>query len=134
MTLGLSPGLYLLAASTGTGKTALAGQIALHVAEQHGPVIFVSMELTAVDLGVRLVSVITNIAKEQLIAGKLTADQQQQALESIERLSRSRLHMVYGSGYTSSDVRAYALQVQASEAAKWTKVAWTLTSWYRPLA
>jgi len=28
MTLGLSPGLYLLAASTGTGKTALAGQIA----------------------------------------------------------------------------------------------------------
>ncbi len=53
MTLGLSPGLYLLAASTGTGKTALAGQIALHVAEQHGPVIFVSMELTAVDLGVQ---------------------------------------------------------------------------------
>jgi len=36
MTLGLSPGLYLLAASTGTGKTALAGQIALHVAEHHG--------------------------------------------------------------------------------------------------
>jgi hypothetical protein len=26
--------------------------------------------------------------------------------------------MVYGSGYTSSDVRAYALQVQASEGAK----------------
>jgi replicative DNA helicase len=52
MTLGLSPGLYLLAASTGTGKTALAGQIALHVAEQHGPVVFVSMELTDVDLPV----------------------------------------------------------------------------------
>jgi replicative DNA helicase len=118
MTLGLSTGLYLLAASTGTGKTALAGQIALHVAEQHGPVIFVSMELTAVDLGVRLVSVITNIKKEQLIAGKLNPDQQQHALESIERLSRSRLHMVYGSGYTSSDVRAYALQVQAGVGAK----------------
>jgi len=43
MTLGLSTGLYLLAASTGTGKTALAGQIALHVAEQYGPVIFVSI-------------------------------------------------------------------------------------------
>jgi len=33
----------------------------LHVAERHGPVIFVSMELTDVDLAVRLVSVITNI-------------------------------------------------------------------------
>jgi replicative DNA helicase len=118
MTLGLSPGLYLLAASTGTGKTALAGQIALHVAEHHGPVVFVSMELTAVDLGVRLVSVITNIKKELLIAGKLNAIQQQEALASIERLSHSRLHMVYGSGYTSSDVRAYALQVQAGEGAK----------------
>src|SRR5439155_24902370 len=105
MTLGLSPGLYLLAASTRTGKTAIAGQIALHVGERHGPVVFVSMELTDVDLGVRLVSVITNIKKEQLIAGKLNADQQQQALESIERLSRSRLHMVYGSGYRSSDGR-----------------------------
>jgi replicative DNA helicase len=67
MTLGLSPALYLLAASTGTGKTALAGQIALHIAEHHGPVVFVSMELADVDLAVRLVSVITNIKKEQLV-------------------------------------------------------------------
>src|SRR5690348_16335586 len=70
--LGLSPGLYPLAASTGTGKTAIAGQIALHVAEHHGPVVFVSMELTDVDLAVRLVSVITNVKKEQLVSGKLT--------------------------------------------------------------
>src|SRR5438445_10624994 len=75
MTLGLSQGLYLLAASTGTGKTAMAGQIALHVAERHGPVIFVSMELTDVDLAVRLVSVITNIKKEQLVLGNLSTDQ-----------------------------------------------------------
>jgi hypothetical protein len=34
-------------------ERALAGQIALHVAEHHGPVVFVSMELTDVDLAVR---------------------------------------------------------------------------------
>jgi hypothetical protein len=34
---------------------------------------------------------------------------------AIERLSWSRVHIVHGSGYTSSDVRAYALQVQALE-------------------
>ncbi len=118
ITLGLSPGLYLLAASTGTGKTALAGQIALHVAEHHGPVVFVSMELTDVDLAVRLVSVITNIKKEQLVTGQLSDEQSRCVLQAIDRLSQSRLHIVFGSGYTSSDVRAYALQVQAAEGAK----------------
>ena len=39
-------------------------------------------------------------------------------LAAIERLSRSRLHIVFGSGYTSADVRAYALQVQAAEGVK----------------
>jgi len=110
MTLGLSPGLYLVAAATGTGKTAIAGQIALHVAEHHGPVVFVSMELTDVDLAVRLVSVITNIPKEQLVTGNLTTDQGTAVMAAIERLSKSRLHIVFGSGYTSGDVRAYALQ------------------------
>jgi len=118
MTLGLSPGLYLVAAATGTGKTAIAGQIALHVAEHHGPVVFVSMELTDVDLGVRLVSVITNIPKEQLVTGNLTTEQSNTVLVAIDRLSRSRLHIVFGSGYTSGDVRAYALQVQAAEGVK----------------
>jgi len=118
MTLGLSPGLYLVAAATGTGKTAIAGQIALHVAEHHGPVVFVSMELTDVDLAVRLVSVITNIPKEQLVTGNLTTEQGNTVMAAIERLSRSRLHIVFGSGYTSGDIRAYALQVQAAEGTK----------------
>jgi replicative DNA helicase len=118
MTLGLSSGLYLLAASTGTGKTAIAGQIALHVAEHHGPVVFVSMELTDVDLAVRLVSVITNIRKEQLVTGNLAAQDAADVMAAIERLARSRVHIVFGSGYTSADVRAYALQVQATESSK----------------
>jgi replicative DNA helicase len=88
------------------------------VAEHHGPVIFVSMELTDVDLAVRLVSVITNIPKEQLVTGKLTDGESQAVLAAIERLSRCRLHIVFGSGYTTSDVRAYALQVQATEGVK----------------
>jgi replicative DNA helicase len=118
MTLGMSPGLYLLAAATGTGKTAIAAQIALHVGEHHGPVVFVSMELTDVDLAVRLVSVITNIRKEKLVTSTLTDGQAAEVLAAIQRLSQSRVHIIFGSGYTSSDVRAYALQVQAAEGAK----------------
>jgi hypothetical protein len=88
MTLGLSPGLYLLAASTGTGRTALAGQIALHVAEHHGPVVVVSMELTEVDLGVRLVSALTRIKKEILVVGSLIEQQTVQVHAAVERLER----------------------------------------------
>jgi replicative DNA helicase len=90
-------------------------EIALHVAEQHGPVVFISIELTDVDLTVRLVSVITNIRKEQLVTGKITREQSDEVMAAIERLSRSRMHIVSGSGYTSPDVRACALQVQAAE-------------------
>ncbi len=110
MTLGLCPGLYLVAASTGTGKTALAGQIALHVADQHGPVVFVSMELSAVDLGVRLVSVLTNITKDHLVVGRLTDEQQGQVHAAVERLEKSQPSIVAGSGYTTGDVRAHLLQ------------------------
>jgi replicative DNA helicase len=81
-------------------------------------VVFVSMELTDVDLAVRLVSVITNIRKEQLVTGSLTDQQAGQVVAAIERLAGSRLHIAFGSGYTSSDVRAYALQVQAAESHK----------------
>jgi replicative DNA helicase len=115
MTLGLSPGLYLLAASTGTGKTALAGQVALHVAERHGPVVFVSMELTDVDLGVRLVSVLTNIKKEKLVVGELTDQQHAQVHGAVERLSRSHLYLVQGAGYTTGDMRAHVLRAQSAE-------------------
>jgi len=44
--------------------------------------------------------------------------QSQCVLEGIDRLSQSRLHIAFGSGYTSSDVRAYARQVQAAEGIK----------------
>src|SRR5437899_2100858 len=60
LTLGLSKGgLYLLGARTGTGKTQLCGQVAVHVGEQHGPVAFISMELTKEDLGLRFVAGLT---------------------------------------------------------------------------
>ncbi len=98
MTLGLSPGLY--------------------VAEQHGPVVFVSMELSAVDLGVRLVSVLTNITKDHLVVGRLTDEQQGEVHAAVERLEQSQLYIVAGSGYTTGDARAHLLRAQAATGSK----------------
>ena len=36
-------------------------------------------------------------------------------LAAVDRLERSRLHIVYGAGFTCGDVRALTLQVQAAE-------------------
>jgi replicative DNA helicase len=116
LTRGLSKGsLYLLGARTGSGKTQLCCQIGMHVGTRHGPVVFVSMELTKDDLGLRFVAGITNISKDRLVTGGIDEDQQQQVLATLAELERCRIHIAYGAGFTTSDVRAFALQVQAVE-------------------
>jgi replicative DNA helicase len=76
------------------------------------------MELSDVDLGVRLVLVLTNLAKERLVVGRLSEEQGVQAHRAVERLYRSKLYLVAGSGYTSGDVRAHLLRAQAAEGAR----------------
>jgi replicative DNA helicase len=50
----------------------------------------VSMELSDIDLGVRLVSVLTNIPKERLAVGRLTEEQGVLVHRAVERLNRNR--------------------------------------------
>jgi replicative DNA helicase len=97
-----------------THNTQLAAQVALHVGERHGPVVFVSMELTEADLGTRFVAIVTAIAKERLVTGNLDAAQQAQVTDALARLERSRVHIAYG-GFTTGGVRAFTLQAQAVE-------------------
>jgi replicative DNA helicase len=67
---------------------------------------------------VRLVSVLTNIPKEQLVVGQLTEEQGVLVHRAVERLYRSKLYLVAGSGCTTGDVRAHLLRAQAAEGAK----------------
>lgn len=47
--------LVVLGARPSVGKSTIAGQIAAHVAQQHGPVALVSLEMTAPEIGARLI-------------------------------------------------------------------------------
>ena len=49
------------------------------------------MELSDGDLGLRLVSVLTNIPKEQLVVGQLSEEQGARVHAAVERLYRSQL-------------------------------------------
>ena len=110
MTAGLQAGdLIVLAARPSMGKTALAINIAEHVALNEGlPVAVFSMEMGAAQLAVRIVGSIGRIDQGHLRTGKLTNEEWPRLTEAIEKLRNISLHIDESAGLTSSELRANA--------------------------
>jgi replicative DNA helicase len=110
MTSGMQPGdLIVLAARPSMGKTALAINIAEHVALNEGlPVAVFSMEMGASQLAVRIVGSIGRIDQGHLRTGKLTDDEWPRLTEAIEKLRNVSLHIDESPGLTVSELRANA--------------------------
>ena len=110
MTAGLQGGdLVVLAARPSMGKTALAINIAEHVALNEGlPVAVFSMEMGAAQLAVRIVGSIGRVDQSHLRTGKLTDEEWPRLTEAIERLRGVSLHVDETPGLTSSELRAGA--------------------------
>ncbi|QDL54210.1 replicative DNA helicase [Rhodoferax aquaticus] len=110
MTAGLQAGdLIVLAARPSMGKTALAINIAEHVALNEGlPVAIFSMEMGAAQLAVRIVGSIGRIDQGHLRTGKLSDEEWPRLSEAIERLRVISLHIDESAGLTSSELRANA--------------------------
>jgi replicative DNA helicase len=110
MTSGLQAGeLIVLAARPSMGKTALAINIAEHVALNEGlPVAVFSMEMGASQLAVRVVGSIGRIDQGHLRTGKLTDEEWPRLTEAIERLRTIELHIDETPGLTPAELRANA--------------------------
>ncbi len=110
MTSGLQAGdLIVLAARPSMGKTALAINIAEHVALNEGlPVAVFSMEMGASQLAVRIVGSIGRIDQMHLRTGKLKADEWPRLTAAIDRLHDIPLHIDETAGLTTSELRANA--------------------------
>lgn len=110
MTAGLQAGdLIVLAARPSMGKTALAINIAEHVALNEGlPVAVFSMEMGAAQLAVRIVGSIGRIDQGHLRTGKLSDDEWPRLSEAIEKLRTISLHIDESAGLTSGDLRSSA--------------------------
>ena len=110
MTSGLQPGdLIVLAARPSMGKTALAINIAEHVALNEGlPVAVFSMEMGASQLAVRIVGSIGRIDQGHLRTGNLSDDEWPRLTEAIEKLRNVSLHIDETPGLTPSELRANA--------------------------
>ena len=110
MTSGFQPGdMIVLAARPSMGKTALAINIAEHVALNEGlPVAVFSMEMGASQLAVRIVGSIGRIDQGHLRTGKLTDDEWPRLTEAIEKLRNVSLHIDETPSLTTSELRANA--------------------------
>jgi replicative DNA helicase len=110
LTSGFQAGdLIVLAARPSMGKTALAINIAEHVALNEGlPVAVFSMEMGAAQLAVRVVGSIGRIDQRHLRTGKLTDDEWPRLTEAIERLRAVSLYIDESAGLTSAQLRANA--------------------------
>lgn len=110
MTSGLQPGdLVVLAARPSMGKTALAINIAEHVALNEGlPVAVFSMEMGASQLAIRIVGSIGRIDQQRLRTGKLNQEEWPRLAEAIEKLRNVSLHIDETPSLTPMELRANA--------------------------
>ena len=110
MTAGFQAGdMIVLAARPSMGKTALAINIAEHVALNEGlPVAVFSMEMGASQLAVRIVGSIGRINQGHLRTGKLTDEEWPRLTEAIEKLRNISLHIDETPGLSPSELRANA--------------------------
>jgi replicative DNA helicase len=110
MTSGFQAGdLVVLAARPSMGKTALAINIAEHVAlHEKRPVAVFSMEMGAAQLAVRIVGSIGRIDQGHLRTGRLTDDEWPRLTEAIEKVRNIPLHIDESAGLTSTELRANA--------------------------
>jgi replicative DNA helicase len=110
MTSGMQAGdLIVLAGRPSMGKTALAINIAEHVALNEGlPVAVFSMEMGASQLAIRIVGSIGRIDQQRLRTGKLNQEEWPRLAEAIEKLRNVSLHIDETPSLTPMELRANA--------------------------
>jgi replicative DNA helicase len=110
MTAGLQKGdLIVLAARPSMGKTALALNVAEHVAVEEGlPVAVFSMEMGAAQLAVRLVGSLGRIDQQHLRTGRLKPDEWERLPAAATRLSQAQIFIDETAALNPAELRARA--------------------------
>jgi replicative DNA helicase len=110
MTAGLQAGdLIVLAARPSMGKTALALNIAEHVAvKEELPVVVFSMEMGAAQLALRMVGSLGRIDQQHLRTGALRDDEWGRLSEAVEKLQKVSIFIDESGSLTPSELRARA--------------------------
>ncbi len=117
LTSGLQRGdLIIIAARPSMGKTALAMNIAEHaaLADSGTPVAIFSMEMSAVQLTMRLISSNGRIDQKQLRDGRLTDENWRRLTGAVSLLSRAPIFIDHTPSLSPLELRARARRLKAA--------------------
>ncbi|MGH8717854.1 MAG: replicative DNA helicase [Burkholderiales bacterium] len=110
MTSGLQPGdLIIIAARPGSGKTALALNIAEHVAlEAEKPVAVFSMEMTSNQLGMRMLGSVGRLDQHKVRTGRLDDEDWQRLTHALGKLDKAQIYVDESGALNPLELRARA--------------------------
>jgi replicative DNA helicase len=114
MTSGLQAGdLVIIAARPSMGKTALALNIAEHVAVDNGlPVAIFSMEMSATQLAMRMLGSIARVDQHKMRTGRLNDKEWGELSEAMGKLHETPIYIDEGGALTALEVRARARRLK----------------------
>ena len=114
MTSGLQPGdLVVIASRPSMGKTALALNIAQHVAVDNGlPVAIFSMEMSATQLAMRMLGSIARVDQHRMRTGRLNDKEWGDLSEAMGKLHETPIYIDEGGALTALEVRARARRLK----------------------
>jgi replicative DNA helicase len=95
------------------GKTALAMNIAEHAAlEEHVPTLFVSLEMSAIELGDRLLCSVSRVNSSRLRNGTITNEDRRQLVEKAAEISLAPLFVDDSPSRTMTEIAAAARRLK----------------------
>jgi replicative DNA helicase len=114
MTSGLQPGdLIIVAGRPSMGKTALALNIAEHVAVDNGlPVAVFSMEMSSSQLAMRMLGSIARVDQHKMRTGRLNDKEWGDLSEAMGKLHETPIYIDEGGALTALEVRARARRLK----------------------
>jgi replicative DNA helicase len=114
MTSGLQQGdLVVIAARPSMGKTALALNIAEHVAVDNGlPVAIFSMEMSSTQLAMRMLGSIARVDQHKMRTGRLNDKEWGDLSDAMAKLHETPLFIDEGGALTALEVRARARRLK----------------------
>ena len=108
--------LIVLAARPSMGKTAFALNIAENVAiEQQVPVLFVSLEMSSVELADRLLSSAARVDGRRMRSGTLSKEDHRQLIETADKIYSAPLYIDDSPGRRVNEVAAAARRIKRRE-------------------
>jgi replicative DNA helicase len=113
-TAGFQPGeLIIVAGRPSMGKTALALNIAEHVAVDNGlPVVVFSMEMSGTQLATRLLGAIAKVDQHKMRTGRLADHEWSMLSDGMSKLHEQPIHIDESGGLTVLELRARARRLK----------------------